>query len=135
MVSTQKLIPLDLVLLDDERIGNFNPTTIERAKEKAMSAKRLIPLDPVLLDNEENPSTKTIQQKRVILASSAGIVLLVGRVVSYIMKIHVIAVIGGIVGLACIGFALYNSFKPNTKLEKVEDPAHPVTVHSYLNTT
>ncbi|GKS78780.1 MULTISPECIES: hypothetical protein [unclassified Wolbachia] len=182
MVSTQRLIPLDLVLLDDERIGNFNPTTIERAKEKAMSAKRLIPLDPVLLDNEdnenfhltfenskkvqnfsienavqernisdsfpfrkcfnsdaagkeENPSTKTIQQKRVILSSSAGIVLLVGSVVSYIMKIHVIAVIGGIVGLACIGFALYNSFKPNTKLEKVEDPAQPVIVHSYLNTT
>ncbi|WP_341812361.1 hypothetical protein [Wolbachia endosymbiont (group A) of Conops quadrifasciatus] len=181
-VSTKRRISLHPVLLDDECIGNFNPTTIERAKEKAMPAKRLIPLDPVLLDNEdnenfhltfenskkaqnfsienavqernisgsfpfrqcfnsdaagkeENPSTKATQQKRAILAGSAGVVLLVGSVASYIMKMHVIAVIGWIVGLACIGFALYNSFKPNTKLEKVEGPAQPVIVHSYLNTT
>jgi len=41
---------------------------------------------------------------------------------------HVIAVVGGIVGLACVGFALYNLLKPNTKLEKVENIkqfAHP----------
>ncbi len=164
MVSTQRLIPLDPVLLDDEYIGNVNLTMIEHAEEKAMSTRRLIKVDRSLLDNEdnkdfqltfentkkaqnssienavqgrnisgsfpfrkcfnsdaggkeENPSTKAIQQKRAILAGSAGVVLLVGSVASYIMKMHVIAVIGGIVGLACIGFALY---KPNTKFEKVK---------------
>ncbi|MDR0289161.1 MAG: hypothetical protein LBH78_03860 [Rickettsiales bacterium] len=34
---------------------------------------------------------------------------------------YVIAVVGGIVGLVCIGFALYNALKPSTKLEEVKD--------------
>ncbi|WP_353269884.1 hypothetical protein [Wolbachia endosymbiont (group A) of Myopa testacea] len=164
MVSKRRLITVNWSLLNDEDIGNLNPTIIEHAEEKAMSTRRLIKVDRSLLYNEdnkdfqltfentkkaqnfsienavqgrnisgsfpfrkcfnsdagskeENRSTKAIQQKRAILAGSAGIVLLVGSVVSYIMKMHVIAVIGGIVGLACIGFALY---KPNTKFEKVK---------------
>ncbi|CQD10501.1 hypothetical protein C1A_1180 [Wolbachia endosymbiont of Culex quinquefasciatus JHB] len=51
--------------------------------------------------------------------------LLVSCVASYLLieysKAHVIAVIGGIVGLVCMGFSLYNAIKPNTKFEKVED--------------
>ncbi|WP_265027162.1 hypothetical protein [Wolbachia endosymbiont (group A) of Bombylius major] len=175
MVSTQRLIPLDPVLLNDEYIGNVNLTMIEHAEEKAMSTRRLIKVDRSLLDNEDNkdfqltfentkkaqnssierpnatdssslvvcfdgdatdkkdnPSTKTTQQRQAILAGFVGTVLLVSSVALCIMEMHVIAVVGGIVGLACIGFALY---KPNTKLEKVEDPAQPVIVHSYLNTT
>ncbi len=37
------------------------------------------------------------------------------------MKMPVVAAVVGIVGLACISFALYNALKPNTKLEKVEN--------------
>ncbi|WP_353269615.1 hypothetical protein [Wolbachia endosymbiont (group A) of Myopa testacea] len=100
------------------------------AHERRFSAKSCF-------DSEENSagkklSTKAIQQKRAILAGSAGIVLLVGSVVSYIMKMHVIAVIGGIIGLACIGFALYNLLKLNTKIEKIEGVEHPI-VQSVLS--
>ncbi len=34
---------------------------------------------------------------------------------------YAIAVVGGIVGLACVSFALYNIINSNTKLEKVKD--------------
>jgi hypothetical protein len=48
---------------------------------------------------------------------------------------HVIAVVGGIVGLVCMGFALYNLLKPNTKFEKVENVAQlinqPCLNHTY----
>ncbi len=50
-----------------------------------------------------------------------GVALLVSSVVAYILKMYAIAVIGGIVGLACVSYALYNALKPGTKLEKVED--------------
>ncbi|WP_375603615.1 hypothetical protein NOX90_03760 [Wolbachia endosymbiont of Anurida maritima] len=60
-----------------------------------------------------------------IVAGVVGAVLLVSCVASYLLieysKVHVIAVIGGILGLVCMGFALYNAIKPNTKFEKVED--------------
>ncbi|WP_265036686.1 hypothetical protein [Wolbachia endosymbiont (group A) of Anomoia purmunda] len=62
-----------------------------------------------------------MQQRRAILAGSVGAALLVSSVVAYILKMYAIAVIGGIVGLVCMGFALYNALKPDTKLEKVED--------------
>ncbi|GFR19821.1 uncharacterized protein TNCT_303331 [Trichonephila clavata] len=71
---------------------------------------------------DEKSSKKAIQP---IVAGIVGAVLLVSCVASYLLieysKAHVIAVIGGIVGLVCMGFALYNAIKPNTKLEKVED--------------
>ncbi|WP_353277518.1 hypothetical protein [Wolbachia endosymbiont (group B) of Villa cingulata] len=162
MVSTQRLISLDPVLLNDEYIGNVNLTMIEHAEEKAMSTRRLIKVDRSLLDNEDNkdfqltfgnskkaqnssietpnatdssslvvcfdgdatdkkdnPSTKTTQQRQVILAGFVGTALFVSSAALYILEMHVIVVVGGIVGLVCIGFALHNSFKLNTKLEKV----------------
>jgi hypothetical protein len=80
-------------------------------------------------NGKDKPSTKATQ---AIIAGSAGIVLLVSSIVSYILKMHVIAVVGEIIGLACISFALYNILKPNTKLEKVEDIEQP-NVQSFLN--
>lgn len=71
---------------------------------------------------DEKSSKRAIQP---IVAGVVGAVLLVSCVASYLLiessKVHVIEVIGGIIGLACIGFALYNAIKPNTKFEKVED--------------
>lgn len=49
-------------------------------------------------------------------------------IVAYILKMYAIAVVGGIVGSVCMSYALYNTLKPGTKLEKVEDTeqsAHP----------
>ncbi len=86
-------------------------------------------------DKKEKPS---MQQRRAILVGVVGAVLLVSCVASYLLiessKVHVIAVIGGIVGLVCMGFALYNAIKPNTKLEKVESVKQPI-VESPLNPT
>jgi len=54
------------------------------------------------------------------MADIFGETLLV--VVSCALKIHVKAVVVvGIVGLDLIGLALYNTLKPNTKLEEVKD--------------
>lgn len=69
-------------------------------------------------DKKEKPS---MQQRRAILAGSVGAALLVSSIVAYVLKTYAIAVIGGIVGLACVSYALYNALKPDTKLEKVED--------------
>ncbi|GFR06946.1 uncharacterized protein TNCT_499321 [Trichonephila clavata] len=73
-------------------------------------------------DKKEKPS---MQQRQAILAGVVGAVLLVSCIASYLLieysKAHVIAVIGGIVGLVCVSFALYNITNPNTKLEKMED--------------
>ncbi|MGL5029039.1 MAG: hypothetical protein ACRC6C_02915 [Wolbachia pipientis] len=77
---------------------------------------------------EEKSSTKTTQQRQAILAGVVGAVLLVNCVALYIVKMPVVAAVVGIIGLACIGFALYNIINPNTKLEKVEEQsitAHP----------
>ncbi|WP_338405984.1 hypothetical protein [Wolbachia endosymbiont (group A) of Longitarsus flavicornis] len=41
------------------------------------------------------------------------------------MKMHILAVVGWIVGLACISFAFYSNMKPDTKLEKLEGPVQP----------
>ncbi len=49
------------------------------------------------------------------------------------MKMPVVAAVVGIVGLMCIGFALYNIINPNTKLEKVESVEQPI--QSSLNLT
>ncbi len=147
-MSTQRLMPLDPVLLDNEDNENFH-LTFENSKkaqnfsiENAVQERNISDSFPFRKcfnsdagGKEDNPSTKAIQQKRAILAGSAGIVLLVGSIVSYILKMHIIAVVGGIVGLACINFALYSTLKPDTKLEKLQDPAQPIIVHSHLNTT
>ncbi|MCM1002671.1 hypothetical protein [Wolbachia pipientis] len=67
----------------------------------------------------KNSSIKTTQQRQAILAGFVGTALFVSSAALYILEMHVIVVVGGIVGLVCIGFALHNSFKLNTKLEKV----------------
>jgi hypothetical protein len=56
----------------------------------------------------KNSSTKTAQQRQAILAGFVGTALLVSSVASYILEMHVIAVVGGIVGLACLSFGLYS---------------------------
>ena len=67
------------------------------------------------------PSTKVKQQRQIIMAGIVGAVSLV-VVVPCALKFHVKAVVVvGTGGLAWIGLALYNTLKPNTKLEKVED--------------
>lgn len=67
-----------------------------------------------------------------IVAGVVGAILLAGSAVFCALKIHVIVtVIGVIVGLACIGFSLYNALNPNTKLEEVEDVKQP----AFLNLT
>ncbi len=53
--------------------------------------------------------------------------------IAYLLKMYAIAVIGGIVGLACVSYALYNALKPNTTLEKVESVEQPI--QSSLNLT
>jgi hypothetical protein len=69
----------------------------------------------------KKPLTKVPQQRQAIMAGGAGKALLVSGVVSCALGMYVIAVVGGIVGLVCIGFALYNVLKPSTKLEEVKD--------------
>ncbi|MGL9717883.1 MAG: hypothetical protein ACR5K9_04240 [Wolbachia sp.] len=73
-----------------------------------------------IVNKEEETLTKTVQQRRAIIAGSAGAVLLAISAAYYVLKMPIIAVIGGIIGLMCISFALYNVLKPSTKLEKVE---------------
>ncbi|WP_264687678.1 MULTISPECIES: hypothetical protein [Wolbachia] len=82
-------------------------------------------------DSKENSADEK-SSIQPIVAGVVGAVLLVSCVASYLLieysKVHVIAVIGGIVGLVCMGFAMYNAIKPNTKLERVDEQsitAHP----------
>ncbi|WP_265031281.1 DUF308 domain-containing protein [Wolbachia endosymbiont (group A) of Tiphia femorata] len=86
------------------------------------------------IDEKDKPPTKTTQQRQAILASVVGAVLLVCGIVACILKMYAIAVVGGIVGLACVSFALYNIINPNTKLEKVKSVEQPV-IQSPLNPT
>ncbi|GFQ72344.1 uncharacterized protein TNCT_5341 [Trichonephila clavata] len=86
------------------------------------------------IDEKDKPPTKTTQQRQAILASVVGAALLVSSIIACVLKMYAIAAIGGIVGLACIGFALYNIINPNTKLEKVESVEQPI-VESSLSLT
>lgn len=61
-----------------------------------------------------------------ILAGVIGAVLLVSGIVFYIMEIHILGIVIGIAGLACVSFGLCSNLEPNTRLEKVESP----TIHS-----
>ncbi|QTP61655.1 hypothetical protein HUB92_01610 [Wolbachia endosymbiont of Wiebesia pumilae] len=70
---------------------------------------------------KEKDTRSVMHQRKVVVAVSAGVVLLVSSVALYIMKMPVVVAVVGIAGLSCIGFALYNLLKPNAKLEKVED--------------
>ncbi|WP_353270815.1 hypothetical protein [Wolbachia endosymbiont (group A) of Hedychridium roseum] len=89
-------------------------------------------LEPCENSNESNTIAIEHIAASIEKLDNVGAALLVCGIVACILKMYAIAVIGGIVGLACIGFALYNSFKPNTKLEKVRDVEQPI-IESSLN--
>ncbi|MGL9762246.1 MAG: hypothetical protein ACR5LB_08855 [Wolbachia sp.] len=69
----------------------------------------------------KKPLTRVPQQKQAIIAGGDGTALLVSSIASYALKMNIIAVVGGVVVLACMSFALYNVLKPSTKLEEVKD--------------
>lgn len=92
------------------------------------SSAEIKPCDAV----EEKSSTKTTQQRQAILDGFVGTALLVNSVALCILEMHVIAMVGGIVVLVCVGFELYNAIKPNTKFEKVED-VEQLTTQPCLN--
>lgn len=98
------------------------PTSVDRA-DRPSSAE-------LYFDNKENSADEKSSKKAIqpIVAGVVGVVLLINCVALYIVKMPVVAAVVGIIGLACIGFALYNNINPNTKLEKVEEQsitAHP----------
>jgi len=110
-------------------VDNVEETTIQELNASySPSVAEIKPCNAV----EEKSSTKTTQQRQGILAGFVGTALLVSSVALYILEMHIIAVVGGIVGLVCMGFALYNLLKPNTKLEKVENVAQLIT-QPFLN--
>ncbi|MFP3015678.1 MAG: hypothetical protein ACEY3B_05225 [Wolbachia sp.] len=102
------------------------PTSVDRAASPSSA-------EPCFdaTDEKDKPLT---QQRQAILAGVVGAVLLVNCVALYIMKIPVVAAVVGIVGLAYISFALYNTLKPGTKLEKVKSVEQPI-IQSPLNPT
>ncbi|WP_250296681.1 hypothetical protein [Wolbachia endosymbiont of Oedothorax gibbosus] len=109
------------------------PTSVDRA-DRPSSAE-------LYFDNKENSADEKSSKKAIqpIVAGVVGAALLVSCVASYLLiessKVHVIAVIGGIVGLVCMCFALYNALKPGTQLEGigyVEQPIAPLESKSIL---
>ncbi|GFR08349.1 uncharacterized protein TNCT_112871 [Trichonephila clavata] len=127
---------LQLVCESNEETQN-NSTTVEPTSEPCFDRETNeqepntpdspSPTEPCFdaTDEKDKPLT---QQRQAILAGVVGAILLASGVALYIMKMPVVAAVVGIIGLACIGFALYNTINPNTKLEKVEEQsitAHP----------
>lgn len=108
---------------NEENQGNFASSGIKVVKEthdfKGLSSNFYVNDKSCKIADKES-STKTIQQ-RAILVGVVGVALLVSGIVSHIIKMHTIAVVGMIAGLACISFALYSTLEPSTKLEKVEE--------------
>ncbi|MGL5029396.1 MAG: hypothetical protein ACRC6C_04875 [Wolbachia pipientis] len=120
----------------DTKLCNINSEDLQpicESSEKAQIKTTVEPTSEPCFDsrsgNDVDEKNKPLtQQRQAILAGVVGAVLLASGVALYIMKMPVIAAVMGIVGLACIGFALYNIINPNTKLEKVgnvEQSAHP----------
>ncbi|WP_265023380.1 hypothetical protein [Wolbachia endosymbiont (group A) of Epistrophe grossularia] len=86
------------------------------------------PTEPCFDATDEKDKPLTQQRQAIVIGSVVGAILLASSAALYIMKMPVVAAVVGIVGLACIGLALYNIINPNTKLEKVEEQsitAHP----------
>ncbi|WP_265026343.1 hypothetical protein [Wolbachia endosymbiont (group A) of Bibio marci] len=109
-----------------ENSEKVQQTSVKTDEQESNASNDLSP-KPRFDDNATDKREKPLITQ-AILAGSVGAALLVSSVVAYILKMYAIAVIGWIVGLACIGFALYNIINPNTKLEKVEEQsitAHP----------
>ena len=90
-------------------------------KDQTKSCSHSEPKKENVVNEKEKSSTKTTQQRQAIMAGGAGIALLVSSIVSYALKMHIIAVAGVAVGLVCMSFALYNVLKPSTRLEEVKD--------------
>ncbi|MDR2609070.1 MAG: hypothetical protein LBC06_00565 [Rickettsiales bacterium] len=108
----------NITTIEDQNTPIVDETTMQELNASdSLSLAEVKPCDAV----KEKPSIKITQQRQAIIASFVGTALLVSGVALYIMEMHVIAVIGGIVGLVCMGFVLYNLSKPSTKLEKVEN--------------
>ncbi|WCR59069.1 MAG: hypothetical protein PG978_000483 [Wolbachia endosymbiont of Ctenocephalides felis wCfeF] len=99
--------------------GNTLPPT--KIKDQTKPCSHSEPKKENVVNEKEKSSTKTTQQRQAIIAGGAGTALLVSSIASYALKMHITAVVGGIVGLACMSFALYNVLKPSTKLEEVKD--------------
>ncbi|MGL9732442.1 MAG: hypothetical protein ACR5KW_00100 [Wolbachia sp.] len=56
----------------------------------------------------KNPLTRAAQQKQVIIASDVEYSTIISSIASYALKMHIIAIVGRVVGLVCMSFALYN---------------------------
>ncbi|GFQ98751.1 uncharacterized protein TNCT_639371 [Trichonephila clavata] len=111
------------------------PTSVDRGEANKQEPNSPSPAE-LYFDSKENSADEKSSKRAIqpIVAGVVGAALLVSSIVAYISKMYAIAVIVGIVGLACIGLALYNAIKPNTKLEKVEDIEQPI-VESSLSLT
>ncbi|MBA8757516.1 MULTISPECIES: hypothetical protein [Wolbachia] len=139
-----KDITTSIEKLDNAGICEKNETAAKEAAiqeqkvfSNADSAEAKKPLEDVL--NEKTTIGQQVVTGKSVPAEEevhevcnkpviVGVVLLASGVALYIMKMPVVAAVVGIVGLACIGLALYSIINPNTKLEKVEEQsitAHP----------
>ncbi|GFQ95219.1 uncharacterized protein TNCT_95311 [Trichonephila clavata] len=130
-INSEDLQPISESSEEAQIENTVEPTSVDRA-DRPSSAE-------LYFDNKENSADEKSSKKAIqpIVAGVVGAALLVSCVASYLLiessKVHVIAVIGGIVGLVCMCFALYNALKPGTKLEKVESVKQPI--QSFLNLT
>ncbi|WP_250294741.1 WD_0033/WD_0034 family tandem repeat-containing protein [Wolbachia endosymbiont of Oedothorax gibbosus] len=132
IATEDKDIAASIEKLDNTGICEKNETAVTETDIKEPNASNSLS-SAACFDNgssKENTADKkekpSMQQRRAILAGVLGAVLLVNCAALYIMKMFVVAVVVGIIGLACIGFALYNIINPNTKLEKIESVEQPV---------
>ncbi|GFR03874.1 uncharacterized protein TNCT_490741 [Trichonephila clavata] len=123
-INSEDLQPISESSEEAQIENTVEPTSVDRA-DRPSSAE-------LYFDNKENSADEKSSKKAIqpIVAGVVGAALLVSCVASYLLiessKVHVIAVIGGIVGLVCMCFALYNALKPGTKLEKVESVKQPI---------
>ncbi|MFP3015090.1 MAG: hypothetical protein ACEY3B_02055 [Wolbachia sp.] len=133
------------VIDTDIKLYNINSEDLQSISESSKEAQIETTVEPTSVDretNEQEPNTpssaapyfdsrsgSTVDEKsskkaiQPIVAGVVGAALLVSSIAAYILKMYAIAVVVGIVGLACVGFSLYSALKPNTKLEKVEQPS------------
>ncbi|WP_264688155.1 MULTISPECIES: hypothetical protein [unclassified Wolbachia] len=109
---------IDKATETDTKLCNINSEDLQPISESSEKAQIETTVEPTSepcfdsrfsnsVDEKNKPLT---QQRQAILAGVVGAVLLVSCVASYLLieysKVHVIAVVGGIVGLVCMGFAL-----------------------------
>ncbi|WP_341822226.1 hypothetical protein [Wolbachia endosymbiont (group A) of Clivina fossor] len=128
------------VIDTDIKLYNINSEDLQPISESSEEAQIETTVEPNVPDSpssaacfdstvDEKSSKKAIQP---IVAGVVGAALLVSSIVAYILKMYAIAVVGGIVGLACVSFALYNIINPNTKLEKVKSVEQPIFFESNI---